>query len=177
MPLIAVQLLWLNLVANGLQDVALAFEPAEGGELNRPPRKPTEPIFERHIIQHVLVIGGVMGVLAFCVFAWLINNGIPLEEARNMTLMQMVLFGNIHAFCARSELQSVFAIRFFSNPFLMLAIPFAQLVHISAMYLPGISDVLQLQPITLWEWSILAAISLLLLIVEELHKAWLRSHQ
>lgn len=177
MPMIAVQLLWLNLVANGLQDVALAFEPAEGGELNRPPRKPTEPIFERHIIQHVLVIGGVMGVLAFCVFAWLINNGMPLEEARNMTLMQMVLFGNIHAFCARSELQSVFAIRFFSNPFLMLAIPFAQLVHISAMYLPGISDVLQLQPITLWEWSILAAISLLLLIIEELHKAWLRNHQ
>lgn len=175
MPMIAVQLLWLNLVANGLQDVALAFEPAEGGELNRPPRKPSEPIFEKHIIQHVLVIGGVMGILAFCVFNYMINSGATIEDARNITLMQMVLFGNIHAFCARSEIRSVFSIRFFSNPFLMLAIPFAQIVHISAMYIPGISDVLALEPITLQQWLILAAISLLLLLTEELHKLWTRS--
>lgn len=174
MPMIAVQLLWLNLVANGLQDVALAFEPAEGGELERPPRDPEEPVFDKHIIQHVLVIGGVMGILAFLVFQYLINNGSDIEHARNLTLMQMVLFGNIHAFCSRSEIRSVFSIRFFSNPFLMLAIPIAQCIHISAMYLPGISDVLQLQPITLHEWLVLAGISLVLLIVEELHKYYLR---
>ena len=177
MPMIAVQLLWLNLVANGLQDVALAFEPAEGGELDKPPRHPDEPIFEKHIVQHVLVIGGVMGILAFLVFAYLINTGTGIEHARNLTLMQMVLFGNIHAFCSRSEIRSVFSIKFFSNPFLMLAIPIAQAIHISAMYTPGISDVLALQPITLHEWSILAAISLVLLIVEELHKLYLRKEK
>ncbi len=174
MPMIAVQLLWLNLIANGLQDVALAFEPAEGGELDRPARKPDEPIFDRHIIQHVLVIGGVMGVLAFAVFQYLVDIGVGIDHARNLTLMQMVLFGNIHAFCSRSELRSVFSIRFFSNPFLMLAIPVAQVVHISAMYLPGISDVLVLEPITLREWLILAGISLLLLVCEELHKLYMR---
>ncbi len=174
MPLVAVQLLWLNLVANGLQDVALAFEPGEGNELYRPPRKPEEPIFERHIVQHVLIIGGVMGVLAFAVFAYLINIGTEIEHARNLTLMQMVLFGNIHAYCARSEVHSVFSIRFFSNPFLMFAIPLAQIVHVGAMYIPGISSVLELQPITLQEWSALAMISLLLLLAEECHKFYLR---
>ena len=103
MPLTAVQLLWLNLIANGLQDVALAFEPKEGHEMEQTPRSPTEPVFERHIIQHVLVTGTVMGLLAFSVYAYLIYTGTVIEEARNLTLMLMVLFGNIHALSSRSE--------------------------------------------------------------------------
>jgi len=55
MPLTAIQLLWLNLITNGVQDVALAFEPKEGNELTAPPRKSSEPIFERGIIEHVVV--------------------------------------------------------------------------------------------------------------------------
>jgi len=174
MPLIAVQLLWLNLVANGLQDVALAFEPKEGGELAARPRRPDEPVFEKHIIQHVLVIGSAMGILAFATYAYLIHTGSTVVEARNLTLMLMVLFGNIHALSARSETRSLFSIRFLANPFLILAVPVAQLVHIGAMYTPGLSDVLQLQPISLLQWLVLAAVSLLLLGVEEWHKWWLR---
>jgi len=117
MPMIAVQLLWLNLVANGLQDVALAFEPKEGGELKRPPRNPSEPIFERHIIEHVLITGTVMGSLAFATYYTLMHNGTSVAEARNLTLMLMVLFGNIHALSSRSEQRSLFKINFFANPF------------------------------------------------------------
>ena len=174
MPLTAVQLLWLNLVANGLQDVALAFEPREGGELRRKPRKPSEPIFERHILEHVLVAGGVMGILAFAAFAYLLRQGLPVEEARNLTLMLMVLFGNIHALQSRSESRSLFRIPLLANPFLVLAVPGAQLVHISAMYLPGLSDVLQLQPISLQAWLLLLGVALILLVVEEAHKALIR---
>ncbi len=177
MPLIAVQLLWLNLVANGLQDVALAFEPKEGGELTERPRDPEEPIFERHIVEHVLVAGATMGVLAFAVYAFLMNQGMAVEEARNLTLMLMVLFGNIHALSSRSESRSLFQVRFWSNPFLVLAVPLAQAVHIGAMYVPGLSDVLQLQPIALREWLILLGVALILLLVEEAHKATIRARQ
>ncbi len=174
MPLTAVQLLWLNLVANGLQDVALAFEPREGGELRRRPRTPSEPIFERHIVEHVLVAGGVMGVLAFATFAVLMREGVALEQARNFTLMLMVIFGNIHALQSRSESRSLFRIPLLANPFLVLAVPAAQLVHIGAMYLPGLSDVLDLQPISLRTWLLLLAVALILLVVEEAHKALIR---
>ncbi len=174
MPMIAVQLLWLNLVANGLQDVALAFEPAEGGELDRAPRKPSEPIFERHIIEHVLVIGGVMGVLSFAVYYWLVQTGTDIDSARNLTLLLMVLFGNIHALSARSEHRSIFKIRFFANPFLVLAVPIAQCVHIAALYTPGLSDVLGLQPVSWEQWGAMAGVALLLLGAEELHKWILR---
>ncbi|MCW8824868.1 MAG: HAD-IC family P-type ATPase, partial [Gammaproteobacteria bacterium] len=174
MPMIAVQLLWLNLVANGLQDVALAFEPKEGGELSRPPRNPSEPIFERHIIEHVLITGTVMGGLAFATYYSLMLNGTDVAEARNLTLMLMVLFGNIHALSSRSEERSLFQIKFFANPFLIIAVPVAQMIHISAMYLPGISGVLELSPITSEQWFNLLGVALVLLAVEELHKLWLR---
>ncbi|MEX2479448.1 MAG: HAD-IC family P-type ATPase [Gammaproteobacteria bacterium] len=177
MPLLAVQLLWLNLIANGVQDVALAFEPKEGGELARPPRSPREPIFDRHIIEHVLVAGGIMGALAFLVFAWLNYQDYSIEAARNLTLMLMVLFGNVHALSSRSETRSLLRIRFFSNPFLVLAVPAAQLVHIAAMYVPGISSVLGLSPIALQEWLGLAAVALLFLAAEETHKWILRRRE
>ena len=171
MPLTAVQLLWLNLVANGLQDVALAFEPREGGELERPARRPTEPIFDPRLLRHVGVAGTVMGLLAFALYAGLSWNGTPVEEARNLTLMLMVLFGNLHALSTRSETRSLFRMPLWRNPFLALAVPAAQLIHIGAMYTPGLSDVLDLQPITLAAWVQLALIALLLLAAEEISKA------
>ncbi len=177
MPMIAVQLLWLNLVANGFQDVALAFEPKEGGELSVKPRSPHEPVFDKHIIEHVLVVGSWMGLVAFLNFQWTLDQGQTIEEARNLTLMLMVLFGNIHALSSRSEFRSLFRIPLLRNPFLMLAVPLAQLAHIGAMYVPGLSDVLQIQPISLAEWLQLLALAMSLVIVEELHKVLIRKRR
>ena len=174
MPLTAVQLLWLNLVANGVQDVALAFEPKEGSELLKPPRKPSEAIFEKHIIEHVLVIGGSMGLLAFAVVATLNYLGVSESEARNLTLLLMVMFGNIHALSSRSETQSLFKMLWLSNPLLLMAVPLAQAIHVGVMYLPGLRDILEMQPVTLSQWSWLAGVALLLLLIEETHKWKLR---
>ena len=174
MPLTAVQLLWLNLVANGLQDVALAFEPKEGGELDRAPRDPSEPILERHVIEHILIAGTAMGLLAFAVF-WEANAaGLGEMEARNVTLMIMVLFGNVHALSSRSESRSIFSIPYFANPFLALAAPAALAVHILAGFTPGIRDILQIQPIPFREVIPLIGIALLFLAVEEIQKATIR---
>jgi len=115
-----------------------------------------------------------MGLLAFAVYAWLIENGSDIAYARNLTLMLMVLFGNIHALSSRSETRSLFQIRFFANPFLILAVPLAQLIHIGALYLPGLNTVLALSPIRLSEWLVLAGIALCLLLIEEIHKYCLR---
>ncbi len=157
-----------------MQDVALAFEPKEGGELDRPPRRPDEPVFERHIVEHVLVTGTVMGGLGFATYWYLHGIGTGLEEARSLTLMLMVIFGNIHALSSRSETRSLFRIRFFANPFLVLAVPASQALHIGAMYTPGLSDVLALKPITLREWVILLGVAMALLVTEEAHKLLLR---
>ena len=74
-PLLAVQLLWLNLVTNGIQDVALAFEGGEPGAMAKPPRNPAERIFDRLMVEQTVVSGLTMGMLAFAAWWWLLRGG------------------------------------------------------------------------------------------------------
>jgi len=171
LPLMAVQLLWLNLVTNGIQDVALAFEPGEGDELQQRPRAPGEAIFNRLMIERVVISALLIGTVAFAVFQWLIARGFTLDEARNGTLLLMVLFENVHVFNCRSEVRSAFRHNPLRNPILLIGTAIAQLVHIGAMYSPWISDVLHIQPVTPQLWLELLGIALSVLIVMELHKA------
>ena len=170
LPLLAVQLLWLNLVTNGIQDVALAFEPAEGNELKSPPRSPAEGVFNRIMIERVLLSSLVIGVVAFLVFQYLYEQGYGLDAARNGTLLLMVLFENIHVFNSRSETRSVFTHNPLRNHFLLFGTLAAQLIHIGAMYTPWISDVLHIQPVSLDYWLDMLLISITVLIVMEGHK-------
>jgi calcium-translocating P-type ATPase len=172
LPLFPIQLLWLNLVTNGIQHVALVLEPEEGHELRRPPRAPNEPIFNRLMLERVLVNAVVMGCLAFAVFTWQLETGATESDARNITLLLMVLFENVHVLNSRSETLSVFRQGLFSNRFLVFAILGAQAIHIGAMYTPGLRDVLQIAPVTLVQWSQLLMIALTLIVVDELHKLW-----
>ena len=172
LPLDAVQLLWLNLVTNGIQDVALAFEKGEPGVLKRPPRPTDEPIFDRRMIEQTLVSGLYMGAVAFGVFYWLQHVwGWSEHDARNSLLLLMVLFENVHIFNCRSEERSAFRIPLRANLLLIGTVVAAQGVHILAMYLPGLSDVLEVGPVPLWEWGALLGIAVSLLLVIELFKA------
>jgi Ca2+-transporting ATPase len=171
LPLLAVQLLWLNLVTNGIQDVALAFEPGEGDELLRPPRKPREPVFDRLMIERVVLSALVMGIVAFTLFQWLLGAGFTVDEARNSTLLLMVLFENVNVFNSRSETRSVFGHNLLRNKLLLIGTAVAQLIHIGAMYTPWISDVLHIHPVPLEHWATLLTIALSILVVMELYKA------
>ena len=171
LPLFAVQLLWLNLVTNGIQDIALAFEPAEGNELHRPPRSPSDPIFNRLMVERVVISALVIGSVAFFLFQWLLTRGYSADEARNGTLLLMVLFENIHVFNCRSETNSIFRQNPLSNPILLFGTAAAQLIHIGAMYTPWISDVLHIQPVSAQHWLELLGLALTVLVVMELHKA------
>jgi Ca2+-transporting ATPase len=173
-PLTAVQLLWLNLVTNGLQDVALAFEPGEGHELKQPPRAPGEAIFNRVMIERVLMSAMVIGIVAFATFSSLLAQGASIEEARNITLLVMVLFENVHIFNSRSETQSAFVHNPLRNPFLLICIVGAHLLHLTAMFVPGLNSVLEIAPISLLEWSNCLLLALTLLVASELYK-WLRA--
>ncbi len=89
LPLQPFQILWLNLVTNGGQDVALAFEKREPGLLDRPPRRPSEPIFDRVMIRQTAISGLYMGVVAYGFFAWAIAQGIEEAAARDLLLFLM----------------------------------------------------------------------------------------
>jgi magnesium-transporting ATPase (P-type) len=174
LPLLAVQLLWLNLVTNGIQDIALAFEPGEGGELRQPPRPPKEAIFNRIMLERVIISAIVIGVVAFGLFKYLLDQGFSLEQARNSTLLLMVLFENVHVFNSRSETLSVFRHNPLRNKLLLGGTIIAQLVHIGAMYTPWLGDVLGASPVSFSQWLTLLGLALSVMVVMELHK-WFRS--
>jgi len=174
LPLLAVQLLWLNLVTNGIQDVALAFEPGEGDELQYPPRPPKESIFNRIMIERVILSALVVGVVAFFLYKTLLDWGYSVAEARNGTLLLMVFFENVHVFNCRSESRSIFRHNLLRNRILLFGTLIAQAIHIGAMYTPWISDVLKIQPVSIEHWLQLLTLALSVLVVMELHKVWLR---
>jgi ATPase, P-type (transporting), HAD superfamily, subfamily IC len=175
LPLLAVQLLWLNLVTNGIQDVALAFEKGEPESMLRPPRNPGEGVFNRLMVHQTLLSGAVIGLLAFSTWYWLLQSGWDESSARNMVVLLMVLLENFHALNCRSEYRSVFKIPLKSNYFLILGIVLAQCIHILAMNVPFMAEVLRLSPVSLQDWTILLIIASVILAVMEVFKWYARS--
>jgi calcium-translocating P-type ATPase len=169
-PLLPVQLLWLNLVSNGFQDMALAAEGAEEGVLKRKARDPKEPIFNRVMISRVAVGGLYMGISAFALFYTLLEFGYKEDAARNITLLLMVLFENVHVFNSRSETNSIFKINHYNNKFLWISVLASLCMHIASMYNPFMQSLLSIEPVSLEMWTKLLLIALVLSVVMELEK-------
>jgi len=170
MPLLPVQLLWLNLVTNGIQDVALAGGRPEGDELAGPPRSPLEPVLDGTMIQRVVQSTVVIGGAAFLAFQWMIAHGYGVPEARNITLLIFVMFENVQTLACSSERRSIFSVDILRNRFLLLSVLAAQTIHISAMYVPWLSGTLGLSPIMPLEWGLSMLIASSLVLVTEVDK-------
>jgi magnesium-transporting ATPase (P-type) len=170
LPLLPAQILWLNLVTNGIQDVALAFEGGEPGSMSRPPRKPTEGIFNRLMVQQTMVAGLTMGVMAYIQWRLLLSMGWGEEEARNRLLLLMVFLQNFHAFNCRSERQSAFRVPLRRNPIISFGVLGALLIHVGAMHLPLLQGTLRISPIAKSEWVFPFLIASSVLIAMELFK-------
>ncbi len=176
LPLLPVQLLWLNLVTNGIQGVAIAFEPGEGDTLRRRPRPPHERVFNRLMIERMIIAVGVMGGVGFSACYWMIEHGWGETEARNILLLLMVLFENFHIGNCRSESKSAFALSPFRSPILLLGALAALSIHIAAMYIPLMQDILGTQPVPMDTWVVVAALAVSVVPAVELHKwLWSRS--
>lgn len=173
LPFLAVQLLWLNLVTNGIQDIALAFEKGDTDVMRMPPRKPDESIFDKLMTSQIIVSGLVMACLAFASWYLLIYEfGYNEKHARTVVMMLMVFMQNFHVLNCRSETKSLFSLPVKDNYLLFAGIFIAQILHISASYIPGLNTTLQLEPIAMTEWLILLPTAASIVLVMELFK-WL----
>ncbi len=176
-PLTALQLLWLNLVTNGVQDVALAFEPAEGNELEVPPRPPGQGVFDRLMVERLAVSALVMGLVAFGTYDVLLSQGRTLLEARNTATASLVLMESVMVFNSRSEVRSAFRRGTAFNPLLVLSTLIALGIHLLAMHLGPAQTLLDIGPLALSTWAWLALASLALLGAVEVDKAvWRHRH-
>jgi cation-transporting ATPase F len=174
LPFLPAQALWLNLVTNGLQDVALAFEPGEPGVLKRRPRSPREGIISPLLWERTVIAGLVMAAGTLAMFWWALQEDYELSRCQTVALTTMVIFQVFHVGNARSERRSIFRVHPFSNPFLFLATAAALTVHIVALYLPATQFVLRVEPLDVETWLRIVAVAATILVAMELHKLWRR---
>ncbi len=172
-PYIPAQILWLNLVTNGLQDVSLAFEPGEKGILNKPPREPKEGILSSLMIQRTFLMGIVLAVGTLYVFISDLNSGVPLERARTVALTTMVFFQFYQALNCRSETMSIFSMSPMSNPFLFYAMIAALFAQLAVLYVPSLQWIFRTVPLTMTEWLEIGLVTVTIVVAVEMDK-WIR---
>ena len=168
LPLLPLQILWMNLVTDGLPGLALGFEPAEKNVMRRPPHPPNESIFARGLGSHIMWAGPLMGVVALLTgwFYWRSGD----DSWQTMLFTVMTISQMFHVLAIRLDRESLFTTTPRSNPLLYGAVLITLLLQFALIYTPVLQDVFGTQALSLTEILIAITISSLILWVIEIQK-------
>jgi Ca2+-transporting ATPase len=171
LPLLPIQILWINLVTDGLPGLALTVEPAETGAMRRPPYRPDESVFSRGAGTQILWVGALMGVVSLLVglLAWMRDPDLPWQTMifTTLTIAQM---GN--ALALRSRRESLFTIGLFSNKFMLGAVLLTFFLQLLIIYVPFLQTFFRTEALTVGQLAISLGASLIVFIAIEIQK-WL----
>ena len=171
MPLVAIQLLWLNVVTDGIQDFALSFEKAEEDIMKEKPRSPKESLFNGSLLQEVIAAAIVIGGIVFAVWYFLVQKvGMNINVARGYIMALMVFIQNIHVFNCRSEHKSAFSVPLKNNYFIVIGVLCSILLQIIVMEVPLLSTFLQTISVPLLDMFKLIGVAVIILIIMEIYK-------
>ena len=170
-PLVAIQLLWLNLVTDGLQDIGLSFERETDTIMKEKPRKTTESLFEKELIKQILISGLFIGLIVFSIWYILVKEiGMNAVEARGYVLALMVFMQNMHVLNCKSETKSIFKMNFKENKFILWIIIGSILLQMIVMEVPFLSRFLQINSVPYYHLFLLVMVSIPVLFVMEMYK-------
>ena len=168
LPLVPVQILWINLVTDGLPGLAMSLEPQEKNIMQRPPRPPEERIFAHGMWQHMLWVGLLIGGLSLGAQAWAWHGG---SENWQTIVFTVLTFSQLaHALVIRSETESLFSIGLFSNPQLLLAVLLTVVLQLVVIYVPFFNDIFQTSPLAMHELLVCFLLPLVVFALVELEK-------
>jgi Ca2+-transporting ATPase len=171
-PLLPLQILWINLVTDGLPGLALAAEPAERGVMQRPPRPPGESLFAGGLWQHVLWVGLLIGALCLAVQAWALATGMHWQT---MVFTVLTLSQIAYVLAIRSESESIFTQGLGSNWPLAGAVLSTFVLQLVVIYLPPLQKVFRTEALAIGELAICVACAALVFATVEVEKWWRRS--
>jgi len=171
-PLLAVQIIWINLVTDTAVDIPLGLEPKVGDELKQPPRHPKVGLIFPGLLLRICFLATLMGVSIFLIFNWA-QARTSLEEARTIAFCSMVAFEWFRAFNARSDEYTVFKLGFLRNHWLLLSIPVAIMLQLAVVYVPFLQAAFGTVPIGIDKWGIALLAGGALFVIEETRKVFL----
>jgi P-type Ca2+ transporter type 2C len=169
-----VQILWVNLVTDGILDITIALEPKEGEVMNEEPRHPQTRIISRDMMVNVLVVAVVMAVGTLWVYLTTVIDG-DIARAQTMAFITIAMFQVFNAFNVRSQTQSIFKIGLFSNKYLILAQVTSVILLILATTVPFMQTALSTINLSVNDWVTIVLITSTILVVSEVRKLIQRS--
>jgi len=169
-PLLPIQILWINLVTDGLPGLALAAEPAERGIMRRPPRPLQESIFAHGMWQHMIWVGLLMAGMCLLVQAWALQSGSAHWQTMVFTVLTLSQLAHIMAI--RSEKESLFVIGFLSNPAMAATIIFTFLLQMATIYVPALNPIFKTEALSMQELALCLVLSSVVFFAVEIEK-WL----
>lgn len=176
LPILPVQILWINMTTAGFLGLMLAFEPKEPGIMLRPPRDPATPILTRTLSFRILLVGALLLIAAFGLFQWELASGATVAQARTVAVNVFVVIELFYLFNCRSLTKSLTELGLFSNMWVFAGTAGMLLLQILYTYVPIMNRLFQSEPIGLLSWAkIMVAGLVTYLIVEVEKKVWRRS--
>lgn len=172
LPLLPLQILWMNLVTDGLPALALAVEPPEDDTMRRPPHRPAESIFARGLGVHVLWVGVWMGALALVGGYWYWRMGDANWQTFLFTVLTLSQMG--HVMAIRSERQSLFRIGLLSNEAMLGAVLLTLILQVGLVYVPFLQTTFHTRALTVTQFGMALAMSAGLFVAVEIEKWALR---
>jgi Ca2+-transporting ATPase len=178
LPMLPVQILWINMTTAGFLGLTLAFEPKEPDIMTRKPRDPRTPILTGDLIGRILLVGGLLLVASFALFQWELHRGATVAQARTVAVNVFVVMELFFLFNCRSLTKSVFQLGFFTNKWVFSGVAVMLLVQMAYTYLPLMNRLFQSAAIDVTAWGriVLAGI-IAFIVVEGEKKLWAGRYQ
>jgi len=164
-PLLPIQILWVNLVTDGLPAVALGFDPPEKDVMKRPPREPDESIFSHGLAAIILTRGVLIGLTTLAVYVSMLHFTADIGAARTGAFVTLMLIQLIHVFECKSETRSIFQIPLLNNLYLVFAVLISLAMILAVVYIPSLQGIFKTVPLSLNDWFIVGGMSFLVPIV------------
>jgi Ca2+-transporting ATPase len=174
LPILPIQILWINMTTVVALGTMLAFEPKETGIMLRPPRAPDAPILSGVLITRLLMVGSMILVAAFGLFAWAQDAGFSLAEARTIAVNTVVMIMLFYLFNCRSLTRSQFHVGFLSNPWVFVGTAAMIGLQAAFTYAPFMHPLMGSAPIGVDAWILILIVSLVAYVVVGVEK-WIRS--
>jgi cation-transporting ATPase F len=174
LPMLPVQILWINMTTAITLGIMLIFEPKELDIMSRPPRSPTTPLLTSEMIQRIILTAAVILVGVFLIYLWELNNeSSSIEVARTAAVNAVVMIEVLYVLNCRSLVKPIFQIGVFSNKWIIVGILLMLLLQIAYTYLAAMNTVFQSAPLDLEAWLRILALAVIAYFIIEFDK-WIR---
>ena len=171
-PLLPIQLLWLNLVTDSFPALALGMEKGEEDIMRLKPKAPDSPIIDRHMRVDIIVQSIAIGATSLLAYAWALK-AFPedLVKARTITFTTLIMAELFRAYSSRSERHLIFEIGIFTNKTMVYATTLSFSLLLAVIYIPFLQPIFYTVPLEMAEWAVIMSFSIFPLLISELYKS------